>query len=299
MRAAVKHTTFLSAVLLAGVAAATTAAPLRAQSFVTNGDFSQGLTGWTQTGWADQPRVESFDTNGLGASAAFGCNPGNNQTPTLMLEQQIIVVPGVPLEYYIDVACSASGFNNDGGQVELRLAGRSMGAHAFGMVSAAGVYRTVICGRHVATASGMQPLQIVISRTFAGLFGRTPRVYVDNMSLDLAPGPTFCMTGDRKLGSTVSLDVGGDAGARFVVFVAPQRLASGIVLGGIGTWWLEPTTTVQLLAGTLDNMGAFTTTFPLPRDPALHQVPLWFQPGQVTTANAVSLGLPRNFGLYQ
>jgi hypothetical protein len=54
-------------------------ASLSSQNFVTNGDFSGGLTGWTLGGgYSCTPGLETFDVGGLGPVQCFGCGPGGS-----------------------------------------------------------------------------------------------------------------------------------------------------------------------------------------------------------------------------
>ena len=79
-----------------------------AQNFITNGDFSGGLAGWTLGGgYSYLPQVETFDVTGLGASTCFACSPGGQVTPppypANTLVQTVPIIPTVDYEFSADV----------------------------------------------------------------------------------------------------------------------------------------------------------------------------------------------------
>lgn len=272
---------------------------LAAQNFVQNGDFSQGLQPWSMTGYADMPQVENFDTSGLATSAAFACSPGNNTTPPLTLSQQVLVVPGVPLEFYADAASLSATASNDGGTIDVSLAGQPLLSYPFGRVAPGITRRGILCARFTSNLSGLQKLDLTFSRVFTAQFGVTPRVYVDNVALRVEIGPTFCLRGERTLGSGAALEVLGEPNAAFAVFLS-GKLSTGLQVPGVGgIWWLDPPTTMFWLSGAVDAGGQWVQKITLPNDLALDQVSLWFQALQVTPALAVSVGEPHNYGLHQ
>src|SRR5438045_278413 len=84
------------------------AAASSAQNFITNGDFSAGLNGWTLGGgYSYLPQVETFDVSGLGASSCFACSPGGQVTPppypANTLAQSVVVIPSIEYEFSADV----------------------------------------------------------------------------------------------------------------------------------------------------------------------------------------------------
>lgn len=278
----------------------TLAAALPAQSFVSNGDFSQGLTAWSVTGWAAMPQVETFDTTGLGASPGFACSPGTNQLPPLTLRQMVPVVPNIPLELYADVASLSATADFDGGTVDVSLGGQPVLSYPFGRMAPQVTRRGILCARFTTTLSGMQPLDFTFSRMFPAQLGTTPRVHLDNVVLQIELGPSFCLRGERTIGSGAALEVIGDPQARFAVLFAPALLPNPITIPGVaGTLWLDPQTSAQIATGTLDQYGQWIQKIVLPNDPSLDHVPLWFQAAQVTPALAVSIGIAHDFALHQ
>jgi hypothetical protein len=273
------------------------AGAVRAQhNFLTNGDFTQGLQGWTVVGFADSPLVQSYDVTGRGASSAFGCNPGNNQLPFLSLQQTVLALPGTGTEFFANLAMESPGANASGGIVEVHIGPDLIARHDFGAATP-GIRRVALCGRILPTVGGNQTLSITFSRPFLGLLGRTPRVWIDDMELTLSPGPSFTIDGSRRPNEQVTLRTQGDPNDLFAVFVAGSRLPTGITLPPFnGTWWLGPTGIAALWSGRLDAGGLATLPITLPNDPGMSGVPLWFQAAGasatlVTFGNAHDLGL--------
>jgi hypothetical protein len=264
--------------------------PLAGQNLVQNGDFSNGLNGWTQTGYSYNPAHETWDTTGMGPSPCFGCNPGGQVTPPPYppntLETNVPVPAGVPLEFSADLSTVKlvhTSDNADGGTIWVEVNNVEVARHAFGSYTYPKVYKARLTGRFVAASGGMVPLKIYFSRAYLGNIN-TPRVNIDNVSLQIAIGPTFAIRGNRELGKSVSFEVAGAPSSPFAVFAAAQVLSSGVTIPGIaGAWWLNPTLTVLVLPGTTDAAGLFRLLFTLPPDPYLTQAPVWFQPAQVVS----------------
>ena len=130
---------------------ALSAAPLASQNFVTNGDFSGGLTGWTEAGFSVNPMVESFDTTGLGASQAYGCNPGGQVTPgpypPNSIEQSVTLAAGVPYEFTAEIHVSrvAAVGNADAGTFWVEVGGVEVTRTALGGYLASLPQRARLC----------------------------------------------------------------------------------------------------------------------------------------------------------
>lgn len=285
--------------LLVGVAVLASGAAAQ-KNWVANGDFSQGLTGWTGSGAGDQPTVERFDVTGLGPSMGFGVNAGpklnSTRKPPYVLAQNVVLVR-TTYELYIDLAREAPGFNNDAGTVKVRVGGVEIASRPWGSVASGGVARDVLCVRFQPNTGGNQKLEILFDRTFASLRGRTPRLWIDNVGLWLTDGPTFCFRGDRRPGQQVTLAVSGSPNSAFVVFVAAAEIGGFTVPGFSGTWRLDLATALPFLSGALDNKGGFALQLTLPTNlTGLQGVSLFFQPvGLASSRNAI--GIHHDYGL--
>jgi hypothetical protein len=87
------------------------------------------------------------------------------------------------------------------------------------------------------------------------------------------------------------MHVTGTPNAAFFVFLSPTSLAPpGLVVPGIaGSLRVSPVLMVLLAVGALDGTGVNTAKLPLPNDPSLVGVPLYFQ-GLEAAGAALSLG---------
>ncbi len=277
--------------------AALAAIPLSAQNFVTNGDFAAGLTGWTQGGgYCYSPLAETWDTTGAGASLSFGCNPGGQVTPppypANTLEQTVTVAQGVPYEIRADLSTVKlvhTSANADGGTIWAQVNGIEVARHAFGYYAYPKVYRAQLCGRFVPTTSGPVTLKIGFERAYLGTIN-TPRVNIDNISLQFASGATFCIRNNRQLGSTVNFEVQGAPQAPFAVFAAAKSGGPLTIPGFAGTYLLDLATTSLIWSGTLSATGLATLPVQVPTDPYLTQAATHFQPVQLTSATTGAFG---------
>src|SRR5688572_8716892 len=113
-------------------------APLSAQNFVTNGDFSAGITGWTEAGFSRNPGIESYDTTGLGASQCYACGPGGRVAPTPYppnsIEQMVLIAPGLPYEFTAELAVDSGMTNVDGGTYWVEVGGVEVTRTALGTI---------------------------------------------------------------------------------------------------------------------------------------------------------------------
>lgn len=278
------------------LAAALVALPLSSQNFVSNGDFSNGTSGWTEGGYSCNPGLESFDTTGLGPSQCYASNPGGQMTPPPYqpnwIEQTVVIVPGIPYEFTADIAVHRVPVvnNADAGTVWIEVGGVEVARTTLGGYTAPLLQRARVCSRFTVTNGGQVPLRINFHRTYL-CNNDTPRLRIDNISLQLGLGPTFCLQGNRKLGATRTLAVHDAPGLPVVFFYAPGRLPQGIQVPGInGTWFLDPARLFFFFTGTTDAAGTFAFSLPLPNDPSLLTAVLYVQGFHVSPSLQIDLG---------
>ena len=250
-----------------------------AQQFVANGDFSGGLTGWTESSATCGSGIQNFDVNGRGASSSYFCIPGG---PVNALEQSVLMVAGPEYEFSCDVSVYhvVNTLNNDAGTVYVHANGVEIVRLAFGAYAGNGeVKRARVVARFRANANGMLPLKIHFTRGFACLQGRTPQHALDNVSLRFATGPTFGLLGNLKIGTTVTASAQGAANAPFALFAAARELTTGLAIPGIANLlWLDPAGGLVLVFGaSFDASGNWQANVPVPADPALTLLPTFFQ----------------------
>ncbi len=194
------------------------AAPVGAQSLVTNGSFEGGnTTGWTFGGHTLNSKVDAFNTTGGGSSKCFNTMPGGKQTPgpypVNWMEQDVLIIQGVVHEFRADIATTATfATNADGGTIVAFVDGARVATHAFGTIPVNTVERTRLCGRIVPTTTGRKKLRITFHRRFLTALTRTPTCFIDNIFLGRAQGLTVCFPGERKAGSTMQIQALGNAG---------------------------------------------------------------------------------------
>ncbi len=275
--------------------------PVAAQgdhNLVTNGDFTGTLVPWVLGGgYSCTPGLDTtYATNGITVSDAFGCGPGGQVTPAPYpantLEQTITLVAGTTYELRADVSSSratSSGTNADAGRIYAQVNGVEVARITYGSIIINETKRAHLCGRWVAAASGPVQLVIFTERSFLCNAG-TPRVNIDNVSVEDVTGPTYCIVGNRKIGTTVSFAVSGQAGAAYATFIAAGQITGGIPIPGFnGLWWLDFASVTSFLSGALDGAGNATTPVPIPNNTALKTVPLYHQ--------AISVGTTAELGL--
>ncbi len=265
------------------------ALPLSAQSpahnEVVNGDFTGTLTPWVMGGaYSVNPGLEvGIDVTGMGASDSFGVNAGGQTTPPPYapntLEQQVTLLHGGAYEFRMD----AIGYRNstvgnaDIGTIRVQFNGVEIARFAFGSYTSPEQKRAQLCARFAVASAGTYPLTIYFQRAYlAG--AANPRMNIDNVSLHHDTTPTFCMLGNRRLGSNVSIRVDGTPMAPYAVFLAPTLLASGVALPGFGgLLHLDPATFALLVTGQLDAAGVGVTPITLPVANPFRRFPLHYQ----------------------
>jgi hypothetical protein len=258
-------------------------AALVAQNFVTNGDFSAGLTGWTETGYSHAPGIETFDVTGLGASQCYGAGHGGQVTPAPYppnsIKQQIFAVPGVPYELSVDICVlqAGAGSNADAGTFYVEIGGVEVARVTFGGYSSLEFARGRLTKRFVLTTGGPNvDFEVFMHRRFLGT-ATTPRVRIDNISLSFAPGPVFVWQGTRKLTTTRTVGAEGEPSAPFAFLLSGGR-TSGLQVPPLqGTFFLDPTSLANFFGGVFDTQGSFGFPLTVPNDPALTAVVLHTQ----------------------
>ena len=262
--------------------------PLASQQFVTNGDFSAGLTGWTQNGYTCMSGVQSLDVNGRGTNNAFWCMPGGQVTPPPYppntLEQNVLGVPGPTYEFSCDLLIyrpTSTGTNVDAGTIFVTVGTQEILRQSFGSIVLNETKRARLHARFVYLNPGQQQLVINFQRAFlcsTSATTPTPHNAIDNVSLRIATGPTFGMVGNLKIGTSVTARANGAPSAPFALFAAANELPSGLSVPGIGgTLFLDPVSLVLVFTGSLDATGVWQASIAVPADPALTMLPTFFQ----------------------
>jgi hypothetical protein len=278
------------------LAAALLGAPLSAQNFVTNGDFSAGITGWTEAGFSFNPMVESYDTTGLGASQCYACSPGGQVTPPPYLpnsiEQTVLIAPGIPYEFTAEIAVDAvaTSSNADAGTFWVEVGGVEVTRTALGGYTQGLPQRARLGARFTLTTGGPQTLRINFHRRFL-CNQTTPRTRIDDITLRIAQGPLFCLRGNRRLGGVNTVDVLGAPNEAIIFFLSPARLGTGIQVPGIGgLWFLNPARMSLFFSGVTGAGGLYSFPLTLPNDPALLTGVAYVQGLQVSAAAQINLG---------
>lgn len=268
---------------------------LSAQNWVSNGDFANGLTGWTETGYSAAPGVETFDVTGLGATTCYGAGHGGQVTPAPYppnsIKQNITVIPGVPLEFSMDICVNrtTSGNNADAGTFWVEVGGIEIARVAFGTYNSLEFARATLTSQFVHPTGGQLDLEIFMARTFLGTTG-TPRARVTNISVQIATGPTFTFSGTRKLGTTRTIGIQGEANQLAGMFIALGR-QPGLTIPGIsGSFVLDPVTNALFFWSVLNGSGTHTQPFSIPADPNLLSLVAWVQGVQLAGGTTPTLG---------
>lgn len=274
----------LGALALAG-------ASLSAQNFVVNGDFTGDLTGWTQGGISYNPIIETYDVSGLGASKCFACGPGGQvyappHAPN-WIEQTIVFAQGAPYEFSADVLTLGPNSNADSGDCYVEVNNVQVGRIYFKNSTGGKAERSRFTFRFTPNASGPLNFRVNFVRVPYIFNASTPRMYIDNISVAIAPAPTFLVRGlsgsddNMMLGKAVDFKVDGGAtlaGSACAIFLAAAEQKPPIrIPGAIGTWNLDLLTMALLGGGTADASGQYAINVTIPMVPALTVLPTWFQ----------------------
>lgn len=274
------------------------ALPAQGTEWVTNGSFTGTLAPWVMGGgYSVNPGLETgWDTTGMAVSDSFGVQAGGQVTPAPYppntIEQAITVIQGLTYEIRADVSgnrTAAPTVNNaDTGTIwaevdNVEVARVALGNYANNGLPGGSVKRTQLCGRFTPSTSGLVTLRISFQRAYLANT-TTPRVNIDNVSVRDVYGPTYWISSNRKIGTTLVHEVRTEPNAFFGLFIAVAENPAGTPFAGVTTpWFLDLGTTTTLAFGTADTTGAGSANIAVPNDPAFLSTPLWYQPAALTT----------------
>jgi hypothetical protein len=299
--------------ILLATTAMTFAAALPSQfNMLKNGDFETGtIAPWVESGYVLASRVSQHNCAGAGDSYTYNCEHGgqsgqtrrpNGYWPGNAIEQDVQIIMGLEYLFVADVQLqnvqSPSTGNADAGLIEVFVDGTSIGSHNFGRYTGNTKPRARMAFTFTATSIGLKKLLIDFSRRYYSS-SRTPTAFIDNVYLVQLPvRPIVIPIGERRINSTVNIDIQGTANSTFGLFVGTAKLPSGIVLGGFqGAWWLDGLVH-QLFTSTFSSTGLYGFTVPIPNDPNLVGLELNWQGVEINTAG-VAMGVPTAFSFYQ
>lgn len=166
---------------------------------LTNGDFEDGLTGWTVTpsanGLTEIADTELFETVfGVPSAAAVFqvgeiVNVGDTVFEGITLSQTLTAGSSGVFGFSVDVAAfdNTSTGNNGGGLFSLLVDGVELDSVDFGVIGAFDTERATLSGTAGVSAGASVVIELFIGRFFttgSGL-GNTPLQYVDNFSTTL------------------------------------------------------------------------------------------------------------------
>lgn len=245
-------------------------------NLVKNADF-EGKTAipWTWTSTSTHvARIEGFDVTGKAKSKAFACTPYTTRLP---LKQNVITVANQHYRFRMDVASlwpALASRQGDAGRFRVLLGSQVLLTYSFGAVtSSKPLLRAHLQAAFKAISSGKQPLTIEIYRIYGGLYGRTPRCYVDNVVLEMDPRPnaTKYGTGCGPLFSASMLNSSLPYTLMQTVS-APAKPSIGIMVMGTKRLSLTlPGTTCKLFTNLIiltpyafDSSGLWSSKIPLP-----------------------------------
>ena len=300
--------------ILLATTAMTFAAALPSQNnMLVNGDFETGtIAPWVESGYVLAQRVSKHDCAGSGDSYTYNCEHGgkagqtrrpNGYWPGNAIEQDVQMITGLEYLFVADVQLenvqSPSTGNADAGLIEVFVDGTSIGSHNFGNYVGNTKPRARMAFTFTATSIGLKKLLIDFSRKYYSSV-RTPTVFIDNVYLVQLPvRPIVTPIGERRINSTVTINIEGTPTSTFGLFVGTAKLPNGIVLGGSfqGAWWLDGLVH-QLFTSTFSSTGLYGFKVPIPNDANLVGLELNWQGVEINTAG-VAMGVPTAFAFYQ
>ena len=254
-------------------------------NFVTNGDFSAGITGWTEGGVSYNPLVELYDTDGFTTSASYGCGAGGAvyapPHASNWIEQSILQVPTVSYEFSADVSVHGSNGNAHAGACYVEVNGAEVGRFDFSSFTANKTEGNRLCFRYTTSAVGMVNLRVNFVRPSYIFTATTPRMHIDNISVQFAQTPTFAIPANRQIGTSLPFNVEAGtafANAPYAILIAAAEQNPPIQLPGVnGTLGLDLLTLAILASGNLDSSGKASNQILVPALPALTSAATWFQ----------------------
>ncbi|MEE2887824.1 MAG: hypothetical protein VX951_10380 [Planctomycetota bacterium] len=280
-------------------------------NLVVNGDFETGvISPWVESGWSCASTVSKHNCAGAGDSQTFNCILGgkagqtrrpNGYWPGNAIEQDVLVVQTVEYLFMADVQVqnmqSPATGNADAGLVEVFVDGVSVGSHNFGRYNGNTLPRARMCFTFKATTTGLKTLLIDFSRRYY-CSTRTPTCFIDNIVLVQAPmRPIVCPIGERYLNATANISIDGTPSANFALFLGLGQMPSGFAIPGFnGSWWLNAPF-FQLFTLQFDAQGHYGFQPPVPNDPTLDGLLLYWQ--AIEAPGAVNIGEVTSFAFYK
>lgn len=161
---------------------------------ISNGDFENGITGWSVTNPSGHATgVQAIDIDGggaLGSSNAFYAQTGGGYgTLPVDIFQSVTLISGVQYDFSADIASyNAGSRNSSGGVIQATVGGSTLGIFNFGPISSGAWEYSSLSGTFVASSSGI--FNINLFRPFISSL-HTPTNYIDNVSLTYDDGSSL------------------------------------------------------------------------------------------------------------
>jgi hypothetical protein len=237
------------------------AAALPGQNVVKNGDFETGFAPWKVSGFMITPKVESFNVTGAGATKAFGWTPS---TSAASIEQDITSAtsPSSVYELVVDIAVEyPASLALSGPQVSVAVRGFTGGGITLqGFRAPPGskgdvLRRRLTISDVLALTTTKRSVSITVTNYVKGVFGRTPRVYIDNVVVRARRHPFIGIIGPLTVAGPITMKVKGTPGVNGVVWLSSRLLARPIKIPGLaGELLIDPAVGVPALAGVFDSV---------------------------------------------
>jgi PEP-CTERM motif-containing protein len=198
----------LTTKLSVAVVLAAIAVPAHAVQVLTNGNFENGVTGWTSfvtangtitdppsppvgTPTNEQATTQLFNTTGSGASNALMLNAGGKSFTGIQegggVTQTFTTAGGVAT-FFANIAGWTSNTVSNLGLLSVLLDGVLMDSHQFDNVSGLPTTMLSTLGFTTELTAGTHTITLMATRPFAPASGVTHE-YFDNVSLDVAQTP--------------------------------------------------------------------------------------------------------------